>query len=153
MKRILIAIMMMVSITAMADDNRSFGDFRTLKLALTQARWENATIQLKVLKTLAKYQFSTDTPTHSMSNAVIAQFDFTSFYATSATNINVYIYDYSLPKARPNEPDSMSEADLEYYKSLVDDDPQITIDVIRDSETKAWYELNGITDRKVEVEK
>ena len=153
MKRILLAIMMMVSITAMADDNRSFGDFRTLKLALTQARYENPAIQLKVLKTLAKYQFSTDTPTHSMSNAVIAQFNFTGFMATAATNINVYLYDYSLPKARPNEPDSMSQADLDYLKSLVDDDPQITIDCIRNSETDAWLKENGISKRPKEEPK
>ena len=150
MKRILAIILMAIATMAIADDLHSQGDFRTLKFALTQARWKTPNIQNKVINTLARYQFSTDTPTPAMTNAVLAQFNFTGFVATVNTNIAVYVYDYSLPKARPNERDSMSHADLLYYKSLVDDDPQITIDVIRRSQTEAWYAANGISHKAQE---
>ena len=133
-----------------APPDNGASDFRTLKCAMTQSRYE--AMEVKVLNTLAKYQFNTDTPTEAQKLSVKAQFSFTGFVATANTNIAVYVYDYSLPKARPGEPQSMSYADLAVLKAKVDNDPQIALDVIRNSTSEAWYVANGISHKVQTIE-
>ena len=145
MKRI-IAILLIATLAIAQDNGQS--DFRTLKLALSETRWNNLTVRGKVIDAMAKYQLNVDEPTEADKAKVLAQFNFTSFCATANTNIAVYVYDYSLPKARPREKDSMSWSDLAALKAKVDNDPQIALDVIRNSQSSAWYSDNGIS-RKV----
>ena len=155
MKYILAIFLMATTITAYAQDapqDNGASDFRTFKLALTKTRWDNLTVQGKVMSALAKYQFSTDTPTDSEKASVLAQMNFTGFVATVNTNLPVYVYDYSLPKARPNEPGSMSWGDLVILKAKVDDDPQIAMDIIRRSQSEAWYKDNGISHKVTSVQ-
>ena len=143
-----ILAILLIATMAMAQDERSQDDPRTLKLALTKTRWDNLAVRGKVLSTLAKYQFSTDTPSQEQLDSVLAQFSFTGFVATVNTNVLVYVYDYSLRKARPQEPDSMSWSDLALLKAKVDDDPQIAMDIIRNSNSEAWYATNGISHKE-----
>lgn len=149
-KLIIAALALLVTIgTSFAQDNGQ-SDIRTLRLALSKVRWDDLTVQNKVLDTLCKYQLNVDEPTQADKDKVLLQFNFTDFVATANTSKAVYVYDYSLPKARPNEPDSMSWADLELLRAKVDDDPQITLDIIKASQSKAWFTTNGISRKVIE---
>jgi len=154
MKRIITALLLALVITshgADAPQDNGQSDFRTLKFAITKARWESLGIKDKVIAMLAKYQYNTDTPTEAQKLGVKAQVNTTGFVATVNSNVVVYVYDYSLPKARPNEPQSMSYADLDVLKAKIDNDPQAAMDVIRNSDSEAWYATNGIS-HKVQSE-
>ncbi len=145
MKKLIICLLALATIALAQDNGQS--DFRTLKVAWTQTRWDNLTVRGKIINTLIKYQFSSASPTTAMTNSVLAQINTTSFVATVNTNLAVHVYDYSLPKARPNEPDSMTWADLAVLKAKVDADPQIAMDIVRRSQSEKWYTDNGISHR------
>jgi len=143
MKRILTSLLLMITLSAKAQDEKNYGRYTTLRLGVTAG--EFVAQSNKIVTALCRYEFKTQEITDAMRTTVLGRFNTDSFVATVNTNIAVYVYDCPVQKAG----NIFSWADLAKVKEWVDNNPKIAVDWIRDDQRDAFDEANGISKKEV----